>query len=352
MAEPSDTPAEVAKLRRELGQVTRQLADADLKKLADDAKKLEARVTELKTESDRRDVSARAHLMSLGRDVRDLTTDFDELESEIAAICTVQEYLIGAFGLLASRLHAAEGTEEFDFDAVDDEITRLAKEAEAYRLLKMELLDETRRGEFQQTIESQTRRRERLNLYEQDALAASVSLARSPYGSEEHSRALQGYAVASRARHIVIHELDQHGDAERDAELRLHSDDEKRSAHAEAIRSGESANVELRVRLRARLTNAIRRGAVLPLWLEVALDGLRQDDELWTLRAVELLAYRVTYGVVTRQYALDRAPEDAWPASRRGWYEQLQSPRLVTTSRRRRRTSAKAKDSGRPGQAP
>lgn len=112
----------------------------------------------------------------------------------------------------------------------------------------------------------------------------------------------------------------------------LDEDDRVRANHDEERRACRDDYLKLRRELHTKLQSAVDSSAVLPVWFTTVFGPgpPRHETEQWVKTAVDVLAYRVIYGVTDQIVAL--GPEisaDSDDTTRRSWRQQLAN-RLTT----------------------
>jgi hypothetical protein len=107
-------------------------------------------------------------------------------------------------------------------------------------------------------------------------------------------------------------ELPSLADQKRRAEAELDATNEARAKLRSVVERGEAAEMELRRRIQAYLEEAIDADQVLPMWFDLALGtGIPRDNwPAWLHTAVDVVCYRIVYGVHDKLRALGDRPAD------------------------------------------
>lgn len=109
------------------------------------------------------------------------------------------------------------------------------------------------------------------------------------------------------------------------ARAQLADDELLRERHRSDIERARHARAELTEMLGRRLAEALQSGWPLPTWFTAVLGNAPNtaDPARWRAVAVELLAYRITYGVEVPDAALGPRPGPSACARRRQWFSEL-----------------------------
>jgi hypothetical protein len=251
-------------------------------------------------------------------------TDVQEVADGAEAAAAAVERLRRRLEWVERRLRRSEGIEPCDLDAVDEPTRELAGTALKGREAAQQMLTGY-------TREIHRKRLAEYQQHEDEALAQRAAvvdgarrLATTEYGTQAHTLAAEEYRAARAALHQAadaIARIERRADEARTA---LAHDEQIRESGAEALVSaGEEAARQLRERLRCRLYEAISAGELLPTWFTSVLgDRPGRRGHEWVTTAVELLAYRVTYGITDPVVALDQATGAGY-SERDHWRDQI-----------------------------
>lgn len=143
-----------------------------------------------------------------------------------------------------------------------------------------------------------------------------------------HQQAAQAYKKAKQNRNHFQGGTNTSDWSQRIATLQseLDEDDRVRAKHDDERRACRADYHKLRQSLRTKLQHAVDSGAALPVWFTTVLGQAppAHKTEEWVKTAVDLLAYRVVYGVTDQIVALgpeiSTDSDDSW---RRSWRHEL-----------------------------
>ena len=305
---------------------------------------LERAVREMADEID----SLRSQLGRLDRvesDLRDLEYDHEQhVESLDEAVAEARESADSAqqgvqllrrrVGWLSRYVHRVPNVEEVNLDDVGEAVIADLRAADTGRRAAADpkLLPPPQRESLEQTVQQRTYARDTLDKMTEAVLVNSRSLAENlppsgvpPQFRDRASRYVQSvheYKEASRA-------MEKAETAAKRARSKLREDDELRRAVEPYIRGGKESQVraseQLRRRIAAGVDADVHGKGLLPEWLIVAIGSPRnaKPQSSWIDTAVDILAYRATYGITDRTVALGAQPVD--DAIRAAWYQRLKN---------------------------
>ncbi|MFJ9634955.1 hypothetical protein ACIRU8_45420 [Streptomyces sp. NPDC101175] len=292
--EVSDLESEVDSLRSKLGQVDD--LDYELRDIRDDISRFQGELSEL------------------GDDVR----------SDIGDTDRALKQLTNRVQALEAHFRASEGAPVADFDTVDANWRQLAQLAERGRRVRAGLLSDAQREAHHSAIRAYQHALEERDAHRGKVIAACGRLATTPFNQPAHAQAA---AEFSQSRTLA----DNHGQraerlaaAAQKARAELAQDEALRQTKASPIEKGTAAERELNSVLRGRLADAIRQRALLPVWFVTVLGPVppATNTQEWTDLAVQVLAYRITYGITDQVVALGPEPH-AYGPRRTPWFHEL-----------------------------
>lgn len=260
-------------------------------------------------------------LAGLRRRTEEMAESLAVVERELA---TTVAGLVRRLHYVDRRARAADGATVVDLSPGPD-LVALAARAELGESLRARLLDPAGRERAERAVRAWETWVAEHGQGVADALAASLTIARSTPGSEPRPAALArlraartavGALRASRAGLLAAHDA---------AQAELGADEELAKRHAEAIEQGRRAWTSLLTRLRSRLGEVVDRAELTPRWFDAELGPgpLPADADAWLDAGAELLAYRATYGVHDETSALGPDPDDASSTRQREWHARL-----------------------------
>jgi chromosome segregation ATPase len=248
-----------------------------------------------------------------------------ELSDELAEISQ-------AVSLLASRVEWLEGfvrqsgtADVVDLDKADAESKRLAAVAERGRYVRSQQMSDFERSSLEWRVSSHAGARRRRDEYRQEVLSLSADLASTPTTAPEHVQAAEHFEAAVGRLETATANVDRSVNDAKEAQAKLNEDDATRATAAPFIEAGDRAQQRLSARLTKRLTEALDRGAMMPAWFISELGATRPTDgtQQWLDTAVEVLAFRLTYGITDPAVALGPRPSEEHLKHRRDWYGDL-----------------------------
>jgi hypothetical protein len=222
--------------------------------------------------------------------ISELDTAAQRLEAELKRVSA-------RLLVLERRLSGAGSGPDEDLDAVTDEIASVVRALRTAWDAEQEVLADSVRFELRQEVSEYEALKER-----RDAGRAKLAAGRMPRFERD-------------ALEHEVHQLDwQIGAREADAAdaaARLAEDERanEESWRREAIFAGEKARQEVQEVARVRLERALAADTRLPTWFRVGLgEILAPDPAPWLSAAVDLIAYRLEYGVTTAVSPLGDPP--------------------------------------------
>jgi len=238
--------------------------------------------------------------------VRDAAERTSEVAEDIAAIRSNVQDLAAEMDRQFRATLLSAGAPRANFDTIDDSETELVARVNAadkrrasfteprYARAQENAVEEMRTLEWRYKNESDS-----FHDLCQKVLDANASDRAYIDRDQEFERvAARVEALARKVRH-------QRPKAE-EADRALAADQQRRAAAEDELLKGDAALTELKQNCRARLEDALASGAVLPFWFTSALrhaPPLGKAEE-WLSVAVDVLVFRLRYGVTDRSLAL------------------------------------------------
>ena len=255
----------------------------------------------------------------------ELTADVGDLDGQVAELTKLVARLTDRVDWLERQLRSSGSVAEFDLDDVGSEATALAEAAELARVRSGQLLSDGERGELHAAIGEYDKVAAECDQRTADALQASAILSVTGYDEPEHREAAEEFRVAFAARTDAVHRRERCQESADRARRSLAEDKLLRAEYEPVIADGERAAEALLQLLRERITSAVGRGLMLPLWFTTSLGPTAPatDTDAWIRTATQVLAYRVTYRVADALMPLGATPGSIAPAHRREWHTEL-----------------------------
>jgi chromosome segregation ATPase len=336
---------EVAKLRKEQRQLESGLAQLDyaLRQLDGGLGQLSTELEERGGELDRllQDVNQLGNLRydisqlenqltSMRWQIGQLEDGLEEARGDFAKqaseISSTLHHLTNRIRGLERRIRSASAGAITDLDAADPEIQQWAAEADRGRQAKATFLTDEERQARQTTIQHYEQARQQRAAHLQEALAAISKLSSAVIGDQSFVIARTTYTAAVPKLRNAAEMIRRLNGPARDARKELDSDNDRRKTANPTIVAADEAWSNLRARLDRRISEALDRGDVMPYWFDTVLNlapPAQKADE-WLDRAVEVLAYRITYGITDPARPLGLPPPEDAPSHRVDWGRELE----------------------------
>ena len=255
-----------------------------------------------------------------------LDSQLDEQSEEIDENARLLKKLAARVQWLERHVRQTSGTESVNLDDTSTDTMKLTRTVQAGRAAEAGLTPDWRRTVLQQSIERHRRAvLERTQLH-QAVISACQVLASTQPQQPEHTAAAESFRSAvPRAREASRSLPKLKADAV-EAQRELANMESSREAAAPMIDAGQKANKRLQWKMRGRLTDALTSEAMLPTWFITILGPLppAQNTEQWMSTAVEVLAYRATYGITDPVVALGAEPDQHAASTQRStWFREL-----------------------------
>jgi hypothetical protein len=249
---------------------------------------------------------------------RELRDELDENSRAITLLASRIEWLEG----LARRSGAAELV---NLDEADAESNRLAALAERGRHARSRHMSDSSRTYLQSVVSSHAEARRWRHEHRQEVLSLSADLASTPFTAEAHKQAADKYDAAVRRLETATANVDRSAKAAKEAQAKLNEDDTNRAKDAPTIRAGDEAQDRLNARIARRLSDALDRDAMMPLWFIRAFGPTRPADatQEWIDTAIAVQAFRLTCGITDPAVALGPPLSKEHPQHQRDWYQDL-----------------------------
>lgn len=255
----------------------------------------------------------------------ELSDDVGDLDGQVAELTKVVARLTDRMDWLERQLRSSGSVAEFDLDDVGSEAASMAEAAELARVRSAQLLSDGERGELHAAITDFDKVSAECDHRTADALQASAILSVTSYAEKEHRQAAEEFREAFALRTEAVHRRERRQEPAERARRLLAEDKLLRAEYEPVIADGERAAEALLDLLRERITGAVGKGAMLPLWFTTSLGPTAPatDTDAWIRTATQVLAYRVTYRVADALMPLGAAPSANAPAHRREWHSEL-----------------------------
>lgn len=284
--------------------------------------------TDLSRKADADELSTlRNELAGQDRNIDDALRRLDEVTGSLE---DVRSDLTGRTDAIAQRLRWLEhhvrisaGARIADLDRIPG-LATAAAQAQRGAILEAELLADTGRRH----LEERAAQFHEWRAAHQDAVdtvvACSSTIAHTEPTASERAAAVTTFRRATEDLRALRQREQSIAEAASEAATILSADDEQRASRASAIADGQRAHAELCTRIRTALQEMIGRAELPPTWFDTVLGpGPPVDAGPWMQTAVDLIAYRVTYGVTDTVVALGDPPGPDSPTQRREWYLRL-----------------------------
>jgi hypothetical protein len=255
----------------------------------------------------------------------ELTDDVTDLDEHVAELTKLVARLTDRVDWLERQLRSSGSVTEFDLDDVDSEASALAEAAELARVRSGQLLSDGERAELQAAITDYDKVSAECDQRTADALQASAILSVTEYDEPEHHEAAEEFRTAFDQRSDAVRRREKCQEPAERARRSLAEDRVLRAEYEPVVADGERAADALVELLRNRITSAVGRGAMLPLWFTTSLGPTAPaaDTDAWIRTATQVLAYRVTYRVTDALMPLGVTPGSTAPAHRGEWHTEL-----------------------------
>lgn len=257
------------------------------------------------------------HRSELSSDVAAMRGDLSELVRSVRLISQKVEWLMENVPTIADAPVC-----DLDGD-VDATMADLAATVEQGEQFQDQLLDSASHTEMTAAIERHAEWSRMLDHQQSTVLTLSEAIV----GDDEASATRSGDDFPGAWQALL--ELEQDGPRlAKTAQLareRLAADAQVRRAHLKDLDAVGPAWQELTRRLRTLIDSAVEEHALFPAWFRNSL-GLAPPPAAptrWFELAVEILAYRITYQVLSDESPLGDPPPDDASARRRQWYQRL-----------------------------
>lgn len=236
-------------------------------------------------------------------------TTLEQLENRVTAL---------------ERLAWGGRDETVPLDDCDPELRRLAAIAETGQELTARLAGPEIRAACERAIATwddwHRRNRELLGV----ALTASHTIAITSADQRGRAHAVVAFREAGNELARLAAQRQGYLNAATHARRQLDQDQQVRDQHEREIEAGHEAWVTLLARLRMRSASALERGEPVPSWLVLAIGPPTVGASArWRDLAADLLAYRITYGVLGGREPLGAAPTSDDSTRRRRWHTEL-----------------------------
>lgn len=257
----------------------------------------------------------------------ELSDDVGDLDGQVAELTKLVARLTDRVDWLERQLRSSGSVAEFDLDDVGTESSSLAEAAELARVRSGQLLSDGERGELHAAMTDYDKISAECDQRTADALQASAILSVTGYDEKEHREAAEEFREAFALRTDAVHRRERRQEPAERARRTLAEDKLLRAEYEPVIADGERAAEALLDLLRERITSAVGKGAMLPVWFTTSLGPTAPatDTDAWIRTATQVLAYRVTYRVGDALMPLGATPGSGAPAHRREWHTELAS---------------------------
>jgi hypothetical protein len=155
------------------------------------------------------------------------------------------------------------------------------------------------------------------------AVTASETIARTDPADPDHAAAAAEFTRAQGELDQLDRSRDGAEHRARDADAKLRADDAARSEHEDSIADGVQAGIDLRRALEEQITTALEADGLFAPWFTSCF-GFAPEGPDWMDQAIEVFAYRITYGI-TGETPLGAPPESDASKTRSAWHDQLLS---------------------------
>ncbi|MEU8437625.1 CopG family transcriptional regulator [Streptomyces sp. NPDC029216] len=249
-----------------------------------------------------------------------------QLEKALASANTDVQWLAARVAALERHLRNAEGAAAVDLDSdPSGELRGLALTIEEGLTAEETLFSDHERSVLRHRITRHEQARQALATYRARVREAAAVLASTAAGDPGRKKAEAAFTRASRAAQKGQGRIAELTANARRAEDELAMDDAGRAASAAVVEAGRQAHAQLRERLRGRLSDALVRGDLLPLWFSTTLGPAAPPHrtEAWLETALDVLAYRVTYRITDPVLALGGSPDGRDEPRRAAWFDGL-----------------------------
>lgn len=236
-------------------------------------------------------------------------TTLEQLENRVAAL---------------ERLAWGGRDDAVALDDCDPELRRLAAIAETGQELTARLAGPEVRSACERAIATwddwHRRNRELLGV----ALAASHTISITSADQRGRTHAVVAFREAGTELAQLAAQRQGILNAATHARRQLDQDQQVGDQHAGEIEAGHEAWVTLMARLRMRSASALERGEPMPSWLVLAIGPPTVGASArWRDLAADLLAYRITYGILGSREPLGPVPTSDDSTRRRRWHTEL-----------------------------
>lgn len=288
-----DAERELGSLRDRLGDV--EDLDYELRRIEENADHALREISALDTE-------LRGHKTGTSRSLKKLTARVQALEA---------------------LARTAEDAPVADLDTADPEWTRLAATAQRGRQARASLLTAAERGAHEHTVQRHLTALEQRRACQLRVVGAAGVLASTARTDQRHIEAAAEFTRSlAQEERLKYNEGKLAADGS-EARAALRRDDTNRQKKKAAIDAGEEGASRLAGLLRNHLASAIRDRALLPMWFVTVLGPVPPAEATgkWLDTAVDVLAYRLTYGITDDALALGTPPTD--DTLRIAWHQEL-----------------------------
>jgi hypothetical protein len=244
--------------------------------------------------------------------------------SGVTELAAAVRSLAARMTVLERRTRIGAVGEVADLDEVDSETRRLVEEIERGEQASA-ALPQYLTGHPHVTLRDYEHATRDQAEHRSEALAASSTLASTGRFESSHSEAAKAFRTVSSKLVDLEQRIARLTEPARKARIQLDADDSRRRKAAPAIRRGDQAREDLHLRLDERISAAFKRGAIMPIWFDTALGPPTppaEQTQEWMELAINVLAYRITYGIDHPILALGPEPPEE-PEYRRDLYQDL-----------------------------
>lgn len=232
--------------------------------------------------------------------------------------------LVNRVAWLERHIRASGTAPEADFDNHSAAVGDLAATVRRGHKLAARLLGERERWVLQSTLDEAATRLTKIQELTSTALTANEVLISTAYETPEHQAAAARFRTAYIERKALVETHHEKAAAVNDARQKLADAKKYRDTHSADIAAGQAAEGALRTRMRTAVTDAIRDGALPPMWFHTALGPTapQHNTKDWLDVATEVLTHRALYDITHPLLALGPEPDrtDNSPSARSYWY--------------------------------
>ncbi|MFJ2407079.1 hypothetical protein ACIOUE_37930 [Streptomyces xanthochromogenes] len=267
------------------------------------------------------------------RDIRDdistLQQEHRDLSNEVSDHVEETESDLRRFSarlqVLEAHVKIAAGVPEADFDTIAPDWAKLARAADLGQEIREGLLPDWQRqschlqiAEHQEALKEQEDRRA-------SVVAAALILSSTPRTSREHKQAADDFHLAAGPAGTLDQRVAKTAAAAATARASLRRDERLRREKTHLVEEGDKARKKLHWQLRGLLAKAISDRVLLPVWFVTVLGPVppAARTQEWMDAGMQVLVYRITYGITDPVVALGPKPDVQKEPRRASWYQEL-----------------------------